>query len=471
MKKVFLDDLPVSKNERINWKRCVGYNVKFIYEDIKGEVEIVGYNKGKLELKYKNKTSTIRTQHFRNGRLGGVLGVVRLSKDYKHPVGSILDNIDSGKLLILEHVRIGSKKYKGYRYECLVCGNVDRISESHLTTEKKGCNVCGGIKTLQGYNDIWTTNPWLGSLFWNSEDGYDYQSGSGKRVDFKCPDCESKIRNKIIKNVFNHGLFCPQCSDGLSYPEKFLFNVLTQATVSFDFQKTFDWSKSYKHENPKLCGHKRYDFYLSTFDKTLEVHGAQHYKDSGWGRLSLEDEKENDRIKKYLSTNNTSGHIIIDAQVSSLEYIKNSILDSELATLVDLSKVNWLKCHEHACNSLIKTACDLWSERVKSTAKIGEIMKLDRHTIVRYLKKGAMINWCDYNPDCEKQKGMHIENIVRSLGKRVVQLKVNGEFVREYESMSEARRVSKTDHISEVCNGKRKTAGGFKWMYKEDYEN
>ena len=54
----------------------------------------------------------------------------------------------------------------------------------------------------------------------------------------------------------------------------------------------------------------------------------------------------------------------------------------------------------------------------------------------------------------------------------VVQLDVNGVFISEYISMTDANRETgvSISAISSCCKDKRKTAGGFKWMYKEDYE-
>lgn len=53
--------------------------------------------------------------------------------------------------------------------------------------------------------------------------------------------------------------------------------------------------------------------------------------------------------------------------------------------------------------------------------------------------------------------------------KSILQYTIEGEFVSEYQSMSEASRLTNTtiNSISECCLGKRKTAGGFIWKYKE----
>lgn len=60
MRKVFLDDLPkkygfgANKDKLvIDWKKSIGYKVKFIYNDIEDEFEIIGYDH-KVNIVYKN---------------------------------------------------------------------------------------------------------------------------------------------------------------------------------------------------------------------------------------------------------------------------------------------------------------------------------------------------------------------------------------------------------------------------------
>lgn len=64
-----------------------------------------------------------------------------------------------------------------------------------------------------------------------------------------------------------------------------------------------------------------------------------------------------------------------------------------------------------------------------------------------------------------KQRGISKPNIRKS----VLQYDLQGKFIREWSSMSEALRVinnGKGDGISGCCLGKQKTAYGFKWKYK-----
>lgn len=55
-------------------------------------------------------------------------------------------------------------------------------------------------------------------------------------------------------------------------------------------------------------------------------------------------------------------------------------------------------------------------------------------------------------------------------GKAVIQLSKDGKMIEKYISISEAIRKTGITHIGDVCMGKRKSAGKFKWIYEEEYE-
>lgn len=54
----------------------------------------------------------------------------------------------------------------------------------------------------------------------------------------------------------------------------------------------------------------------------------------------------------------------------------------------------------------------------------------------------------------------------------VVQLTISGEFVSLFDGLSEVKRKLNIDHsfIAKVCRGKQKTAHGYLWKYKSDYD-
>lgn len=61
---------------------------------------------------------------------------------------------------------------------------------------------------------------------------------------------------------------------------------------------------------------------------------------------------------------------------------------------------------------------------------------------------------------------------IKPFKKTVIQLSKDFDYIKEWSSVSDASRFLnvETGNISSVCNGKRKTTGGYKWMYKDDYE-
>lgn len=62
-----------------------------------------------------------------------------------------------------------------------------------------------------------------------------------------------------------------------------------------------------------------------------------------------------------------------------------------------------------------------------------------------------------------KEKTRQI-NIARC-SKKCYQYTLDGEFIKEYPSVSEAKRVTGIVNIESVCTGKRNKAGGFYWTY------
>lgn len=50
--------------------------------------------------------------------------------------------------------------------------------------------------------------------------------------------------------------------------------------------------------------------------------------------------------------------------------------------------------------------------------------------------------------------------------KKVYQYELNGDLIKEWESVKKAEYTLKIKHISACCLGKRKTCGGYKWSYE-----
>lgn len=78
------------------------------------------------------------------------------------------------------------------------------------------------------------------------------------------------------------------------------------------------------------------------------------------------------------------------------------------------------------------------------------------------------LEWCDnlYNYNY----GTRIERVTAKLKKKVKQYSLNGILIAEYDGIRDAAKINgfkASSCISECCKGKRKTAYGYIWKYKE----
>lgn len=178
-----------------------------------------------------------------------------------------------------------------------------------------------------------------------------------------------------IGHLTERGFSCPKCSDGISYSEKFVYNLLKNLSVVFKKEKTFDWSQN-----------KRYDFYIPKLSCIIEVHGLQHYFYTGFSR-SLEEEQENDKLKEQLAKENGIKHyIILDCRKSEMEWVKNSILNSQLNELFDLSNINWKEIDYNSNGSLFIKFYVLFKEKIPLN-KIIDQLEIHETTAYKYLRK------------------------------------------------------------------------------------
>lgn len=78
------------------------------------------------------------------------------------------------------------------------------------------------------------------------------------------------------------------------------------------------------------------------------------------------------------------------------------------------------------------------------------------------------LEWCDnrYN----YSYGTRVERVTKKLQKPILQFDENGNFINEFSGLRDAQRalnLTSSGSISECCNGKRATAFGYIWRYKE----
>lgn len=331
---------------------------------------------------------------------------------------------------------------KGHKYQ---------TKAHNLIYNKNGCPICNGNKVYIGYNDMWSTNPDQASLLLYKEDGYKYTQCSGQNVWWVCPCCGEYLYKKI-SNVNKRGLSCNKCSDGISFPNRFMYNLLKQIDVNFYSEYIIN-GENY-----------RYDFYIPSINMIIEMQGRQHY--DGWNsrRITKEQIQENDKIKrKYAINNGISLYIEIDCKESNKNYIKNSILKSELINYFNLGNIDWNKCCLDSVKSFVYISAQCYNNGM-STSDISTKLGFCNSTIIRWLKLANELNLCNWVPSVgflEEEKPVIMLN----------ELKI-------YNSISEASKEigQCVQNISDACHGKRSYCGiknnePLVWMFLEDYKN
>lgn len=223
------------------------------------------------------------------------------------------------------------------------------------------------------------------------------------KVEWLCPDCNNIIK-KEINDVVQNGIRCSRCSDRFPYGEKFILSLLSQLQIKFYHRHTFEW-----------CKNKEYDFFIPSINCIIEVHGMQHYEDacfSGMGnKTKYIDVHDNDVEKEKLALDNGVKHyIVIDARYSSFNWVKCSVLDSDLVYIYDLNNIDWNLCQINALKSYVKIVCDLWNQNPFYSIKdISEIINKSKSSVRHWLKQGNELGWCNYNEKFRSNHRLYIE--------------------------------------------------------------
>lgn len=395
---------------------------------------------------------------------------------WKYKVG---DNIKDEKrnLIILnkyisEYVQKNKiTKIKHYICKCNLCNYIGDMREIDLYYNSSGCPACclPPRVVVEGINDIPTTASWMVEYF---QGGYDeaknYTKNSHKKIYPICPDCgEVKNKEVIISNLHKRsGFKCLNCNDGISFPEKFINNLLQQLNEAYIYQiskSIFKW-----------CDKYRYDFYIKGKSIIIETHGKQHYIETNGNWDTLEKIKSNDKIKEHLANINDIKHyIVLDCRESSLEYIKNSIMDSKLPSILNFKErdINWEKCFETSLKSLVKIVSDEWNKNINISSKVlANKYNLSKNTIIKFLKIGTKLGWCLYNPKEEILKNCH--KMTNNNCKKIKIYK-NNKSLGIFNSIKELSESSYelygikllTSGIGQVCMGNWKNYKGFTFKY------
>jgi DNA-directed RNA polymerase subunit RPC12/RpoP len=309
-----------------------------------------------------------------------------MKRNYKYNIGDkVFCNDGVSYNLILEQTK-GKRGQSAYICQCQNGHVYNKLQEKIHGR----CPYCLNMIIERGINDISTTNPEMFSMLVDKNFGYTHCDTSQENTNFKCPTCK-RIINTRPYSVKYKGLSCPNCSDGISYGEKFIANLLDELGINYITQ--------YSVKTAKWCGKFRYDFYLPQKDTIIEVMGIQHYQDTPFG--TYEDIHKNDLEKEKLARNYVSNYIVVDARYSTMKYLKQSILRGDVYDVLELWNsaiyIPWKKIHYKSTTSLFKSIIDYYNNQTKDLNKIVEKFHVARGTVVRYLNNATELGLCDYN--------------------------------------------------------------------------
>ena len=403
------------------------------------------------------------------------------TKDFKVEIGTVFKD-DKRDLVIIGREYIYKerkttnktksyiKKEKWYKYKCNNCGwDEGRIIEGELIGRKTGCSCCYNRTSVQGINTIWDTDRWMIDLGVSEEDAKRYTRCSGKKIVVTCPDCgESKIK-KIDKIYRNKSIGC-KCGDGMSYPSKYVYSLLKQLNIEFNTEVKYEWNKYINPLTNKLS-QASIDFIIvhNNREIPIEVDGEFHRKDN---RINGQTKEQSEYIDKQRDENCLKYLREKTIRISDEGNIKNNILNSKLNELFNLDIVDWNECEKYSLKNISKYVCEYWNnkEEWETTLDVSKAFNISRSVTIKYLNKGSLFTWCNYNGKKETSKSSKQNGL--SNGKPVEIFKQK-KSLGIFKSISELSRQSERlfgvklncGNISSVCNGNVSQYKGFTFNY------
>lgn len=389
-----------------------------------------------------------------------------MAKLYKYNVGDKIQCKDGTFHTIIKKT-VGKNNVSAYICTCEK-GHVFKKPQTILGSR---CPYCINFIVEKGINDISTTNPEMFDMIKDKEYAYTHHDNSKEKTEFICPVCKH-IHVKAPNLVKKFGLGCPHCSDGISYGEKFIMYLLDSLNVRYMNQ--------YSSRDAKWCGGHRYDFYLYDYDCIIEVHGEQHYYDTGWG--AYEDHHAKDLKKEALAKEHVTHYIVLDARKSELNHIKQSVLSSQLISILELSNetvndIPWDQIGKKSMQPIMIDIVEKYNNCSKSIFKLTKLLHFSKSAIRHYLKEATLLGLCDYDPEYNARKTLKTNHakIDERHSKPIMCLDDSRAFrnakVLETNSIELYGTLIQNSYISAICNGKRKNTKGlhFKFITRNEF--
>lgn len=207
------------------------------------------------------------------------------------------------------------------------------------------------------------------------EDCYNISpKGNSIKYYFKCSNCNELSDKKLALNhITDKGIYlCKRCSDGISIPNKFMYNILYQLNLNFKRE----YSPYY------FRNHQSVDFLLIDYNIIIEMDGSygNHTREYDYWRDFLNMKYGGYKTIRIDLTNNKEYNRNI------FNYIKKQIINSELSKLFDLNDIDWnfawVKSQNSKCVETLKL-----HKKGLSNSEISNVLDIDKSTVAKYIKR------------------------------------------------------------------------------------
>ncbi len=325
---------------------------------------------------------------------------------YRFEVEQVIKG-ENGEYIIAkrEKRKDNTQKVIQRKWYTLICPNKHKyeIEESHLENRVLRCPSCYHPKI----KDVDTV---FAAMFVKKEYPYIYTCMSHVKADFYCASCGNVCKDKSIHTVYQRGYVpCKSCGDGRSYGERLFAAILDDLEVEYIYQKRIDWKRARFF----------YDFQLDNTNILFEIHGCQHYE-RGFEKLggrTVQDEKKNDFLKANIALELGYKLIVIDARVSSLNYIRKSIEDNEeLKCVIDVQRINWEKVIKTSASKRDLEILRMLKEG-EDAQKIANKCSISKKSIPQFKRKFIDHGLWNGISDKDIQKEIEKERVISSIRK------------------------------------------------------
>lgn len=318
------EDLPKKQwhgKEVVDWEALNNTEVRFEYEEIVGVLYVTFIekvnNSKMLKVSYKDNVKTVNNANFLKGKILSVIGKSKRFEGHRYKVGEVVNNVTVLKQTRKKDAR--NNNILSYEVKCNETGEIFSQTQYNMSYGY-GSPYASGQKVWKG-NWLYNEKHLL-PLIKNVEDAKKHSINGDGKILCVCPNPNCKKEKYMIARVlYNYGVTCLNCGNGSSYPEKFIMAYLEVKNIEYIHQ--------YKLKNQ----HKFIDFYIPSKNLFIEIHGLQHYRDTGF--MNHEKTIKSDAVKRQYCKDKNIKLIELNASNSYFNFIKNSIENSLLENITE----------------------------------------------------------------------------------------------------------------------------------------